>query len=223
MKAIRVGFMALVVMALLVIGACKGFFVSESSIQTVTVTPAGVILRENDTYNMAATATTVGGSQSTVTTTAAWTSSATGVATVGAGTGVVTAGTTITPGTADTSTISATYSGVTGTALILVTNTTTLPTTLTINYTNSALTLSPQTTAQLSAIADISGNTNRNVSSLVTWTISSTTYATVSSSGLVTPVAQCGLALQPACPTITGTVYTTTGTISGTFTPTSIE
>jgi len=213
MKAIRFGAMALVVLALLAAAACHGFFVSESTTQSVAVTPKGVILEQGDTYNLIAKATTVGGTTTDVTATATWTTSDGTIATVAAG--VVTAQTL--GGSANTATISAESGGVTGTAIVMVSTTATLPTSLNVTTTGgSTLTISPLTTLQLKATASVSGS-DTNVTGLVTWSIPNTTYATVSSSGVITPVAVCGGLLQPTCPTITGTVTTKTGTATGTF------
>jgi hypothetical protein len=90
--------------------------VNPPTLSTVTVTPLGEGLAAGATANYAATANFSDGSTQVVTTSASWTSSTSGVATVGATTGVVKAV------AAGQTTISATYQGVTGsTALNVVT------------------------------------------------------------------------------------------------------
>jgi hypothetical protein len=65
----------------LLVISCSGFFVSESSIQSVAVSPTAVILHVatatavGDTYTLSSQSTTVGGTTADDTATAAWSSS----------------------------------------------------------------------------------------------------------------------------------------------------
>ncbi len=166
-----------------------GFFVSESSIQAVTVSPTAVILAAapnattpGDTFQLASSATTVGGTSSVDTTTATWTSSASSVATVSAGKVTVVG----TAGNA-TATITATDGGQSGTATVL-TYTGTAPTTVSINLPSGlvATSITPGQPIQLTAVAELNGNPNFNLTGYVSWSSSETSVATVNATGLVT-------------------------------------
>jgi hypothetical protein len=207
----------------LFIASCNGFFVSESSIQSVTVQPSAVILAvgtataAGDSYTLSSTSTTVGGTTATDTTTAAWSSSKTTVATVGNGTtnggvvsipigstaGGVTATITAKDGGQSGSCIVYTYSGIAPTALTL-----TYPSSINPNL------VSPGTPLfQVTATANINGNPAQNISPYVTWQSSDTSTATVDVNGNVTVLATATISTSF---TITATATFASGSVAGT-------
>lgn len=200
--------------------SCNGFFVSPSSIQTVTLSESAVLLKADaataDTYTLSALATDVNNDPATdVTSTATWTSSNTTVASVASG--VITAGSNTAAN--QTATITAKDSGVSGTANIL-TYTGTAPTgtsAITIVIpTGITLNVTPGETFQLTATADLSGNATLNVSKYVSWTSNNSAIATVSTSGTVT-VLSTAVAGDNFTITATANLGTAaTGTASGT-------
>jgi Big-like domain-containing protein len=195
----------------LFIASCGDFFVSESSTQSISVTPAAVLLMAasasdttGDTFQLKATATAVNGNTSDVTSTATWSSNNSKI-TVTAGLVTVNGDTT----GGDTATITAKQSGASGSAGVFVFTGTT-PTTL--NLTGNTGTLAPgnyQLTVKLPDGTD--------VTRFVAWTSSNTTVATVTSTGLVTVLAT---ATSGATATVTATANF--GAPSGTTPPTPV-
>ncbi len=207
------------VLALIVFcGSCSDFFVSPSSIQTVTISPAAVLLRASttppDSYTaLSATSTTVSGTAATDTT-ATWTSANTAIVTVSSA-GVLTAGTTI-----SNTTVTAKSGGVTSNPCAVVLYLGTAPATLSVESQSGATSFAAGTTFQAIATASFPGDTTLSASGAltpyVTWTSSDTTgsVATVNSAGVVTVVsaatpftitatATFGAAASPS--TVTGT------------------
>ncbi len=187
--------------------SCDGFFVSNSSIQTLAVTPSAVILAvapsvgtPGDTFSLKASATTVGGTATDATTTATWTSSDPSVATVTAGK-VTVVGTT----GGSTATITAKESGQSGTATVL-TYTGTAPAALSLNLPNGLLptSITPGQIFALTAVATVNNNTSANISSDVVWTSSNTAAATVNANGVVTVLSTATTGISF---TITATAY----------------
>jgi hypothetical protein len=199
----------------LLCASCSDFWVSNSSTASVSL-GSGVILKaassatagDGDSDQLHLYANTVGGTTSEVTTSATWTSSNPAVATVTANGGLVQV-----VGTSGnvTVTITATYSGQTATATVL-TYTGATPTALNALGgipTNSG-TLSLGQTFQLTASANLNGNSAQDITSYVTWVSSNTNAATVSSTGLVTVSSNSAEALAQFTITANASFATTT-------------
>jgi len=197
---------------------CNGFWVSDSSVQSVTVSPAAVLLKAGnatpDTYTLSSTSVTVGGTSTTDTATAKWTSSNTAAVTAASG-GVITA----VGSTGNlTATITATDGGQSGTANVL-TYTGTAPTTLNLGIPSNiiAASLAPGSTFQVTASAALSGNASANLSSYVTWSITNNAAgATIDVNGNVT-VPSTGLGAFTVNATATFGSAASQGTATGTI------
>lgn len=190
--------------------SCGDFWVSESSIKSVTTSPAAILLKAGastaDSYTLSASATTQSGTTSDVTSTATWTSSNSSVATVSAGT--VTCATST---SGQTATITATDDSKSGTTAVL-TYTGTAPTSISLTY---PATVTPDymyegEAYQMTATATL-GSTSTDITKYVAWSSSNTSVATVSSAGYVTISST---ATVGSSYTITATVYLSSGTVS---------
>jgi trimeric autotransporter adhesin len=204
--------------------SCSDFFVSNSSTASVAVSPQALILKAmipatatvpailGDTFQLSATATSVGGTTSVETSGAAWTSSSPAVATVSS------AGLVSVVGIAmdGTSVITATFGGQTATSNVL-TYIGAAPTTVVVNFpTNLAPAgLSPGQVFQVTATASLNNNPTHDVSKYVTWSSNSPTFATVDVNGNVSVLSTATLG---ATFTITATATFASGAVSGTST-----
>jgi len=189
----RVARLLPVLAIVLMLTACSDFWVSDSSVQTLTVSPNALILKAattgtnpvaGDTYTLSASGTTVGGTTSDYTDAASWTSSATSVVTASAN-GVIN----VVATTADQTAVITAKDGATGTCSVL-TYTGTAPSgssAVTIDLPNGlSTTVSAGQTFQLKASASLSNNPTHDISNYVTWTSNNPAVATISSTGLVT-------------------------------------
>lgn len=183
---------------------CKGFFVSGSTLDHINVTPSSVYLKATETDQFSASAVNVDGTTKDVTSAATWASSATSIATVN------TAGQ-VTAVAAGNTVVSATQSGVTGNAKVVV-GAQALNTTLTVGPNNPTVTHGQ--TVQLSATGTLADNSTLDLTHNVTWTSGNTANATVDANGVVTGVT----AGQTA--TITATIATATSSATGSVTVT---
>jgi uncharacterized protein YjdB len=191
------GVIALMLVSLV---SCSGFFPSSSTITALSVSPTGPFVKPTNTKQFTATATFGNNTMGDATDQVTWTSSDTSKATIdssGLATGVATGTTTI---TAKSGSVSA--NTVLTVSNRLVTKITVNPSTATIN-----LSLGGQT-QPFTATADFdNGDTNVDVTNLVTWTSSNTSIATIASNGVAT-------AQSTGQVTITATYGGQTGTAS---------
>ena len=154
--------------------------VTAATVARVDVTPDTPSIAPQTTIQFSATAVFTDGTNQNVTTSATWVSSETGFATIDIVTGFAT---TLAAGT---STISATFSGVTGNTDLTVT----AATLSSIAITPSNLDLPRGDTQNLRATGTFSDGTTQDLTNLVTWSSNNETVATVSnasgSNGLLT-------------------------------------
>ncbi len=185
------------------------------TLSSISVTPVNPSIPTGSTEQFTATGTYSDGTTQNLTSSAAWSSSATGTATIqsagqatpGLATGVA----------AGPATITATVSGVLGTTLLTVTTATL--TSVFVSPAKSTITVG--TTAQFTANANYSDGTTQNVTSSATWTSSDTAEATVESSGQANPGLASGVAAGSVTITATynglpGTAALTVSTSSNT-------
>jgi uncharacterized protein YjdB len=177
---------SLAVAGMLCLSSCGKFFVSGSSVVSMTLSPANPAIQPGKTQQFKATGTLGDGSSQDVTSQAAWTSSSASTATVNSS-GLATAvavGTTTITATITPSSGSSTTSTVTANTTLTVSST--VPTSITIAPANASI-RSGQT-QQYTATATYSDNSTKDVTTSTTWSSNSTAVATISSSGLATAV-----------------------------------
>jgi len=183
----------------LLAASCDDFFVSGSSIQSVSVTPSNAILKVGDTpadtYQLSSSSTTVGGTVADDTATATWNSSNSSVVTVAAG--IVTAG-----ATAGTATVTARDGGVTSNSVNVMTYSVATPANLFVTADGivSGGNAAPGS-YQFHAFLG-SSTAFPEVTQFVTWSSDHTTAATVNATTGVVTVLSTG---TPTAVTITAT------------------
>jgi Bacterial Ig-like domain (group 2) len=161
---------------------------SAPTLSTIAVTPATTSIGVAGTQQFVATGTYSDESTKTITSTVTWTSSSTATATInsaGLATGVA----------AGSSTITASLSGISGTASLKVTTTAptlssiaVTPATASIAVSASQQNVASGSTQQFTATATYTNGTTGNVTTTATWTSSNTSVAAINSSGLATGV-----------------------------------
>jgi uncharacterized protein YjdB len=210
-KSAAVLVMILSVVSLSMLTACSDFFVSENATDHVSLSATAAVITTNgvlgaQSLTLSATAVTVGGATSDVTTTATWASSDPSIATVDA-TGKITAV------AAGTVTVSATSGGQSGKATVVVVTSSIG----TFAVTPASVTLhlvSNPTSQQLTATLTL-GSGSLDVTQIATWASDTTSVATVSNTGLVRGVAGSGNILgTPATANVTASIATVTGTLT---------
>jgi hypothetical protein len=196
--------LCVILIATLAMPGCSGFFVSENAINSITLSPGSVLLKTGESISISATAFTVGGKMSDVSSQATWTTNDGSIATVD-GTGKVTAGS-----NGGTTTVKAKDGGESATANVVV-STGAIPTVMNVNG-NTQLVVGSK--YQYTAVAALNGQVSFDLTPFVTWISSNSSVATVSSTGLVTAIATCGGFSGTSCPTITASIATSTSTLS---------
>lgn len=150
------------------------------TLSSIAITPASASLTTGATQQFTATATYSDGSTGNVSTTAAWTSANTAVATInssGMATAVATGSTAIT----------ASLSGVSGTATLTVT--TVAPVLKSIAVTPASASFTMGTTQQFTATGTYTDGSTGDLSATATWSIANQAVATVNTAGLVSGIA----------------------------------
>ncbi len=182
---------------------------------SITVDPAAVTLAVGDSQNFAATAIMSDGTSQNVTGTATWVSTKPAVASITTGGGGPGGGrgraTALTVGT---TTIQATYSGVTGSTTLNVS----AAKIVSISINPATSTVAAGTTFQYTAQAIYSDGTSRDVTGAATWVSSATTVAQVSDAGGPGGGKGRATALAAGSTTITATFSGISGTASLTVT-----
>jgi uncharacterized protein YjdB len=178
--------------------------VATKTLASIAVAPATASIGVGSPEQFTATATYSDGSTAVVTSTATWASSSAGVATINAA-GLATAV------AAGTTTITATVSGVSGTAALAVT----AKTLASIAVTPATMSIVAGATEQFTATATYNDGSTAVVTSTATWTSSNTAVATVSAAALAT-------AITPGISTVTATVGGVSGTAALTVTANSL-
>ncbi len=172
---------------------------------SIAVTPANPSIAKGTTQPFTATGTYSDNSKQNLTSSATWTSATTSVATItsaGVATGVGTG----------TSTIQATSGSISGSTVLTVTPTVLVS--IAVTPANSSMTVGA-TPVQYTATGTYSDNSTQNLTSSVTWVSTTTTVATISSAGVVTPVAVGSTTIKATSGSITGSTGLTVTTTGG--------
>jgi hypothetical protein len=179
---------------------CGKFFVSESTLNTITISPAAALAGVGQTINFTATGTTVGGSTSDVTSSVTWSSSATNVATI------TSAGVATTVATGATN-ITATKDSISGKATLTVTASPLQS--IAISPVNPSV---PRTqgTQQFTATGTLANGSTLDLTGLVKWTSSNSSVATISSTGLASLVGTGTSTISASATTPSSTITSTT-------------
>lgn len=151
--------------------------VTNATLASIAVTPANPTISKSTTQQFTATGTFSDNSTQDMTTQVTWSSSKTAVATITSA-GLATAV------AAGTTTITAKWDTISGTATLTVTT----ATLASITVTPANKSISKGTTQQFTATGKFSDNNTQDLTSQVTWTSSKTPVATISSAGLATGV-----------------------------------
>jgi hypothetical protein len=192
---------AAIVLSLFVLSVgCNGFFV-DPTLTSITISPSSATVGINKTIQMTAFGTYDDGSRKQVNSGLNWSSSSTGVATIGLTSGVATGS------SAGSTTITGEAQGITGTATLTV-----VPSGITSIRIDPTTATIKQNGSQKFSCLDQNGVDR---SSLATWSSSDTTDVTVDSSGNATSVSTLTSTIQV---TITATLQTDTSTLTATAT-----
>jgi hypothetical protein len=173
-------------------------------VKSIAVSPATASVAVGATQQFTATATYSDGSTANVSSTAAWTVATTSVATIssaGLSTAVATGSTAVT----------ASLSGVSGSATLTVTKTVTA-----VAVTPNPASIAMGATQQFTATATYSDGSTANVSSTAAWTAANADVATISSSGLASAVASGSTTIMASLNGVSGNVPFTVTIAAGT-------
>ncbi len=174
------------------------------TVTSIAVSPATASIATGATQQFTATATYSNGTTGDVTTSATWVSNDQTVAAINSA-GLATGN------LSGSSTITATLSAHSGSAILKVV----APTLISITVTPSNPSLANGNTEQFTATANYSSNTTANVTSSVTWSSSNTSVAMISAGGLATGQGGGKTTISAALNGVTGST-TATVTVSGT-------
>jgi len=165
------------------VSGSMGLTVTAATLSSIAVTPANPSVARTYKIQFTATGTYTDGSQQSLTTLATWTSSNTALATISNAAGSQGLATAVAAGTP---TISATYSGKSGSTTMTVTTATLSSIAVTPSGTT---TIAVGQTLQMTATGTFSNGTKLDLTTQASWTSSRTRVATVTSKGgLVTGV-----------------------------------
>jgi len=153
--------------------------VSTTALQSIAITPLTASIPAQVAVQFTATATFTDGSTQNLTNSVTWTSSKPAIATISDAVGNHGLAVGATPGS---STMTAAFGGVVGTATLTVTN----ATLTSITVTPSGPTITLGNTQQFTATGHFSDATTQNITNQATWTSSDIHVAVMSSSGLGT-------------------------------------
>jgi len=159
-------------------GATLNVTAAAANLTSIVISPAASSMPVNTSQQFIATGNYTDGSSADLTTLVTWASSSSGVATISVS-GLATAV------TAGTTNISASFAGVSASTGLTVT----APTIVSIAVTPVGLTLGIGINQQYVATATYSDGSSVDLSSGVTWTSSSSSVASINSSGMATTVA----------------------------------
>jgi len=186
--------------------------VTAATLQSIAVSPLSQTIAQGATQQFTATGTYSDGTMQTLTTSVAWKSSNTSIATISNTAGSQGLASGVGGGTA---TITATSGSVSGTATLTVT----APTLVSIAVTPQSPSILVDKTQQFTATGTYSDSTMQNITDSVTWSSETTSVATISNSsgsqGLATGVNAGTSKITATLGTITGsTTLTVTASVS---------
>jgi uncharacterized protein YjdB len=193
---------AAAVFAALFLASCSGFFPAATEITAITLSPTGAYVLPTGSQQFTATATFGNNTTGDVTSQVTWLSSATNVATInssGLATAVAVGSSTITA--------KSNNSSVTATAVLTVS--TKVITAITVSPSSATISSELGQTQQFTAQATFSDGSFGDVTSTTAWTSSNTSYATISSSGLASPVAPGSVTIDASLDGIVGSASLT--------------
>ena len=174
-----------------------GVLVVTPVLKSIAVTPADPTVPNGESDGFTATGVFADNSTMNLTNYVTWASANTATATISNVAGSFGVASTLATGT---SSISATFEGVTGSALLTVS-----PAVLTsISVSSTGANINEGATDQLTASGLYSDNSTQNLTGLVTWSSSAPTVATVSSAGVASGVAQGVATISASYQGITG-------------------
>jgi hypothetical protein len=176
------------------------------TLTSIAVAPPSASIAVGATQQFTATATYGNGSTANVSSTALWTVATPAVATINSGglaTGITTGSTTLT----------ASLTGITGSASLAVTPAVTVTS---IAVAPSSASIAMDATQQFTATATYSNGSTANVSSTALWTVATPAVATVNSTGLATGLTAGSSAVTAALGSMTGSASLgVTATVAG--------
>ncbi len=186
------------------------YTVGAATLVSIAVAPANPSIAKGLTQTFVATGTYSDGTTQNLTSSATWSSGTTSVATL--------TGSVATAVGTGTSTIQATSGSISGSTVLTVTPATLVS--IAVTPANSSMVVGA-TPVQYTATGTYTDGTTQNLTSSVTWSSLTTTVASITSGGLVTPVAKGTTTIQATSGSITGStgLTVTTALVSIAVTP----